>query len=269
MVKQFKQETVPRHGCSCGRCGSIKVGLSRNFEYVCFDCGRVHSPSYEFEITSIIPKKKTYKRIFYFNERCSRWCCLEPKIADDIWELIYNEAQNPKYAPITNCGREKVSKILRNVSITELMQEKHRSKKFKCNPLTPKRFYDKYFEKWKTISSKLSGKEAVIPPQWLVNEVKRMFAACLHPFELFRHGEDCDGKHRCDRRCSCIHNILNYDFLFRKYFQIIEIRTRRKGLYARYKDDFPLVSLNIREKKLRPIFFKICKFRFWPKIVGE
>jgi hypothetical protein len=240
-------------------------------EWVCGDCGLVKSAQlegqliYQWEL-----RVKTYKRLFYFNERCSRWTCQEPAIEDAIFEIIRSRAAGyfekgirPQYTKKT------ISKILKSVNLPLKIQKKYRSKKFKKNLLTNKRFYDKYFEKWKTIIWRLSGDVPNLPDPELVDLIKKLFSACQIPFDKFRHTEDCDGRYGCSDYFDCQHNFINYDFTIRKLLQIAEIKFGFKGCYERFKSEFNLVSSKIREEKLRPLFFKICEYNRWPKVSDE
>lgn len=250
----------------CKRCLSNRLGDNLSGDFVCFDCGLVQGQSdFQDQPEFAYFREKTYKRIFYFNERCSRWMCNEPKIDPDAWRLIYTSAKGfftgRRVDIIT---REDVNEILRSVEITPEMARKMKSEKFKCTLMTKKRFYDKYSEKWKTIAWKLTGQRPVFPSKELVDKMKHLFLACQKPFSMFRHEAGCDGRHRCDHWFQCWHNFINYDFVFRKLLQICELKYEFKNVYRLFKDDFILVSKTIRDNKLRPMFKKICEYNQWP-----
>lgn len=251
---------------------NLRIGPNKSYgdegeggELVCYDCGMVKGPSFQGEVPHyLVVTHHTYKRIFYFNERCARWTCTEPSIPQDIWDVIKEESKRDVYGPITKFGRGTVSKILRNVSLPKKVIKKHQSKKFKCNPMSKKRFYDKFFEKWKTICERL-GKKVEIPSMQLVMLIKELFMHTLTPFELNRHSPQCTGKiHNCTKYFGCLQNFLNYDFVFRKLLQVAEIKFGYKDCYNKFKNDFSLVSAKIRDTKLRPIFKKICEYNQWP-----
>lgn len=254
---------------TCKKCGGSFIGDNGRGEYVCYECGRICGQLFEGELSLTDLGKATYKRIFYFNERLSRWVCSEPAIADDIWDLIFEEAEKPEYGDIQRIDRPEISKILRNVILTEEMMLKHQSKKFKKTLLTKKRFYDKYFEKWKTIKERLTGNTLKKPSDTLIKLMKQLFIACQIPFDKFKHASNCDGRHKCDKYFDCWHNFINYDFTIRKLLQIAEIKFGHNGCYNRFKDEFPLVSQKIRDKKLRPMFLKIASYNNWPCINNE
>jgi hypothetical protein len=263
-----------RNEPTCNNCGSSIIGDNRNGFEVCFNCGRIHSSSFfENEPRWYQFKVKTYKRIFYFNERCSRWVCEEPKIDPYIWKLIKKEAiqYSQRREGRNILTRENISEILRRVKISPEDSERFRSNKFKKSLLTQKRFYDKYNEKWKTIIWKLTKKKPNIPSDYLVNKIKSMFVSMQVPFEMFRHEKGkCDGRYNCDRYFECWHNFINYDFVFRKLLQIVEFSDpSQRGVYNRFKDEFPLVSEKIRNTKLRPLFFQICLYNDWPQCEDE
>lgn len=250
----------------CKRCLSNRLGDNLAGDFVCFDCGLVRGQSdFQDQPEFAYFREKTYKRIFYFNERCSRWMCNEPKIDADAWRLIYTSAKaflsRRRGDTIT---REDVNEILRLVEITPEMARKMKSEKFKCTLMTKKRFYDKYSEKWKTIAWKLTGQRPVFPSKELVDKMKHLFLACQKPFSIYRHESGCDGRHRCDHWFQCWHNFINYDFVFRKLLQICELKYEFKNVYRLFKDDFILVSKTIRDNKLRPMFRKICEYNQWP-----
>lgn len=252
----------------CRKCGSFNL-IEDNGERVCRSCGRVHGLCFDFDNFGVAQRLSGsgYKRCFYFNERCSRWTCVEPKIHDNIWEVIRQETVDNKhlYGNITanNCNRTLIGKILRNVKITPELAMKHRSKKFKMQPLTKKRFYDKYFEKWKTIRWKLTGAKPLLPSHQLIQKVKELFAAAQEPFERHRHHKKCDGRPNCGRYFKCWHNFINYDYTIRIFLQICDQKFGFVNSYQLFKDEFTLASDKIVKKKLRPMMTKICADNGW------
>jgi len=257
----------------CKNCKSPQIVID-NGEYVCRQCGRVQGPTYN-ENTSIQflgNDSNGYKRIFYFNERISRWCCVEPRIAPDIWELIHDEAlardpkdaTKPKYPGVgTACNRKLIGEILRNVKIDPIMAEKHRSRKFKRQPLTKKRFYDKYYEKWKTIRWKLTGDVPIRPSHQLVACVKNIFLALQTPFEIYKHHKSCDGRKHCQKYFKCVHNFINYDYVIRIGLQIAEKKHGFAGAYDLFKEEFTLPSKKIVQRKLRPLMTQMVRYNGW------
>lgn len=259
-----------RHERVCVNCKSKRLHPDdNNSDYVCLDCGRMQNES----IFDTDPgwnifhwaKENNYKRVFYFNEKCTRWLCTEPSIHPVIWQLIEEEARKPTWREeIKACTRKTISQILRSVNIPNEVQYDFQSTKFKRRRLDNKRLYDKYYEKWKTIRWRLTKRHPIIPPHNLVTRMKQLFIASERRFESIRHDAKCDGRHKCEQYFNCLHNFLNYDFLFLKFLQIIEITERQPGLYDVYKHDFHMVSKKIRDSKLRPLFKKICQYNGWP-----
>lgn len=251
----------------CKRCHSQQIILDRG-EKVCNQCGLVYGVSYdvEFYCTRFTSNSPSYRRIFYFNERCSRWLACEPIIHPDIWGLIAKEANDKiKYGNLKKtCNRKQISQILRSVNIPEEMQFKHRSKKFKMQLLTKKRFYDKYFEKWKTIRWKLTGIKPITPSHQLVAKVKDLFQASQIPFDTLRHKEICDGRGDCEKYYGCEHNFTNYDYAIRWYLQICDLMHGFESSYNDFKYEFPLVSKRVIKKKLRPMMTNISTWNNWP-----
>lgn len=135
----------------CRNCGSKRLFSDDRGDKLCIECGRIFGcGTYYLEPTdNRIPSNgfysPGYKRKFYFNERISRWCCQEPRIPEDVKQLILVEAtKEEKYGNLkTRCNRTLINSILRNVNLSDEFQEKYRSKKFKKSKFTPKRFYDK------------------------------------------------------------------------------------------------------------------------------
>ncbi len=261
-----------RWEAKCKNCKSPQLVVDCG-EYVCRDCGRVQGPTYNqnTSIEFLGNNSNGYKRVFYFNERLTRWSCSEPKIAQDIWQLILDEANaklgdgSPKYPELyTGCNRFLISKVLRNVEITPEMAEAHRSRKFRKLPLTRKRFYDKYFEKWKTIRWKLTGQKPVMPSYQLVQCMKVLFGAMQAPFEIYRHHKNCEGRRRCEKYFKCVHNFLNYDLVFRALLQLAEELHGFKNAYFMFKDEFTLPAKKIIQRKLKPMLLKICEYNQWP-----
>lgn len=258
---------------SCRNCYSTRIIQSNEFsgEMVCSDCGRVSHYLFENEIPyGYMGLHKTYKRIFYFNERTKRWGCEEPKIPWDLLLYIRYEASKPKYGGKDKINRRTISKILKSVNLPLSVREKYRSQKFKKTLLTKKRFYDKFYEKWKTICCYLTGEETNIPGHGYIEYIQRLFLACQIPFELYKHKPECDRRHKCEKIFGCWNNFINYDFIFRKLMQIAEIKVPNfKGNYEKYKDEFPLVSKKIRDTKLKPLFQQICQYNRWPIIEDD
>lgn len=248
----------------CQRCYSLEVGPDQcGGELVCYKCGLVCRRIYEGEIDIMaLYTPKTYKRLFYFNERCKRWRCEEPSIEADILFLLEDEYHsNPsKYTPLC---KGNVSKLLRSVELYPYYQNKFRSVKFKKNLLNRKRFHDKYFEKWKTIIWKLTGHHPPIPDTRLVSTMKRLFKSTQIPFEKFRHSDKCDGRGSCEKYFDCWHNYMNYDWLMRKLLQIAEIHCGFIGVFEVFKHDFTLVDESIRVRKLHPMWKNICRYLSW------
>lgn len=252
----------------CAKCQSYQI-IEYNGERVCRSCGRIHSICFDFDTFGVSQKLtgSGYHRGFYFNERVSRWACGEPPIDDDIWQIILEETTRNGhiYGTINadTCNRTLIGKILRNVVITKEMALKHQSKKFKCQLLTKKRFYDKYYEKWKTIRWRLTGAKPLLPSHQLVNTVKQLFVAAQEPFERHRHHWKCDGRPKCGRYFKCWHNFINYDYTIRIFLQICDQRYGFTNAYELFKDEFTLASKKIITNKLRPMMQKICNDNGW------
>jgi len=257
---------------TCGNCYGTNIIPADEFsgEMVCRDCGRVAFRYLQYETPIEGFLRKTYKRIFYFNERIKRWCCEEPAIPKDLMLFIRHEANKPRWGGPDNIGRRTVGRILKSVRIPPAFKEKHRSKKFLKTKLTKKRFLHKFYEKWKTICCKVTGQETNIPDKAYVEYIRHLFLACQIPFEIFKHVPHCDGGHKCEKRLGCWNNFLNYDWVFRKLFQIAEVKqVAFRGNFELFKDEFPLVSKKIRETKLRPLWQKMCEYNDWPFIVDD
>jgi len=139
-----------------------------------------------------------------------------------------------------------------------------RSKKYKRNPMTTTRFYNKFYEKWRTISWVITGKKPRIPHHMLVRRLTFMFDQMQHIFERLRHVDECDGNYECDKYYGCKHNFLNYDFVIRKLLQVAELKYGWHKCFDRFKNDFPITSEHIRETQLRPFFKKIADELGWP-----
>ena len=249
----------------CSRCRSQNIRDNGDGFYVCVDCGLcTKDPVLDQEPDLSIFSQKTYERIFYFNERCSRFLCEEPTIKPSCWAVIRREATKPKYGDKKYFTKKTISKILRSIKLTSRFMEKHRSKKFKMTLMTNKRFYDKHFEKWKSIIWKLNGIRPNIPPVEMVELMKRMFLAMQKPFLLYQHVPECDRRYKCHQFFKCWHNFPNYDFVFRKLLQILELKFGFVNCFNLYKNEFSLVSKKNRDEKLRPFFRKIASYNNWP-----
>lgn len=249
----------------CKRCFGMRLGDNGRGELTCFSCGLVQGNLFDLTPEWWQTKIHTYKRVFYFNERISRMLCTEPTIPDDAWSVIVETTNEQKTkGSIQEINRSSVCQVLKSVKLSDHFMKVNQSKKFKKTFMSKKRFYDKYSEKWKTIVWRLTGKRPRLPPADLVNLLKNLFAACQKPFELYRHASDCDKRYDCDKYFDCWHNFINYDFVIRKLLQIAELKFNWKGCYKQFKDEFLLVSKKVRDKKLRPMFQKICHYNAWP-----
>lgn len=95
---------------------------------------------------------KTYVRVHHFSERDKQWACQEPRIPDDLFaciegtfidicqeDTVFDTAFQAK-----PYRKQHVQRVLRQVRLSEEMQEKHRSKKFKRTLFTDARLYEKY-----------------------------------------------------------------------------------------------------------------------------
>lgn len=263
----FKYRTKPEE--SCKRCYS-KLIVVCDHERVCSSCGLVCGLYNPQEISrNFMFSPSSYKRIFYFNERIARWGCNEPSIEPELLALILQESKKSEYNVQNGCDRKTISKILRSIVLSEELQIKYGSCKFLKNPLSHKRFYDKYFEKWKSLRWYITGEDPIFPSPQLISRVNQLFIATQKPFELFRHANICDGRVDCPKYFNCWHNFINYDFLMRKYLQICDVRYGFNDSFETFKEEFPLVSARIRTEKLRPMWMKIAKHNSWPLIIDE
>lgn len=259
--KDPRSRTIPK----CRRCNSFHICDNLSGFFVCRNCGLCTGDiSYDLEPDISVFHAKTYKRIFYFNERCSRWLCREPEIDPGCWKVIVKEAQKKKYGNPRFFTKRTISKILRSVKISEKFSEKYKSKKFKQNLMTRKRFYDKHFEKWKSIIWKLNNKRPNLPPIELVSFIKQLFLGMQKPFEENKHSEECDRRPFCHKYFPCWNNFINYDFVFRKLLQVADLKFGFTGCFDLYKNEFSLVSQKIRDTKLRPFFQIIAVYNKWP-----
>jgi hypothetical protein len=267
--KNLNKTCVSQHGNvthpnipGCVTCGGFIVIDHRlgNNEVVCTACGLVQlSPIASPTSPQLL--RKVYERKFYFAERLSRWNCVEPGIDDLSWFIIEDEALgNPeKYKNITRrCTRNDIKKILKSIKIHPIHRYRLRSRKYKRNLMTPSRFYNKFYEKWRSIGWKLTGIQPDIPKVKLVQLINLLFMKIQPIFEQLRHHKECDMRYQCDKYFGCKHNFLNYDFVIRKLLQIAEIKYGWNGCYDRYKNDFPITSESIRNNKLRPFFKRIA-----------
>lgn len=235
-------------------------------ELVCVKCGLVQE-SVNFSPNGPVIPRKYYQRRFYFSERMSRWCCTEPEIDELSWFIIKDEAYgNPqKYPNIRKkCRRQDVRKILKSIKLPKIFMHRLRSKKYKKNPMTNERFYNKFYEKWRSISWMLTRKKPALPSFLLVKKMIFMFDQMQHIFERIRHVDECDGSYQCDKYYGCKHNFLNYDFIIRKLLQIAELKFGWHGCFKRFKNDFPVTSKRIRNTQLRPFFKKMADELGWP-----
>lgn len=200
----------------------------------------------------------TYQAIFHFNERMAQLCLQEPTIPSDLWELIQNEFDwgdlERVYPDAKALTKEDVSKICGSIMVPGDLQEKYRSKKFKCNPL---KNLKRFSEKWLTIKKKLGGDS---PPPLHPNDIyymQREFITILMPFNIFRHNTSCAGGRKCHKSASkCRHNLPNYNYII---FQLL----RRRGKGDLYRSWLPQLRTPAKIKALDKLCEKIWDYLGW------
>lgn len=82
----------------------------------------------------------------------SQFCCREPKIDSELFsliddthtELLVTEEDFGEKFRKQPFNQHLVRKVLRSVKITQEIEEKYRSTKFKRRPFTKKRFFEKF-----------------------------------------------------------------------------------------------------------------------------
>lgn len=149
---------VDLDGCwVCPDCRKTSVVVDYTTgDYICSECGRVLSGSMlEGALDIYRLPTKTYVRVHHFSERDKQWACREPRIPDDLFACIegafidlceedqkFNEEfqRNPY-------NKHHVQRILRQVRLTDAMQKKYQSVKFKKTLFTDARLYEKFTEK--------------------------------------------------------------------------------------------------------------------------
>lgn len=93
-----------------------------------------------------------YQRTFYYRERLQQWCCQEPKMDEDLMDMMQYEVESGKYGPAKDLTRGDVLWMLREHG------------------------WAKYRENWKTILRHLSGRSLCMPDDDLTDRCSRVFA---------------------------------------------------------------------------------------------
>ncbi len=260
----------------CRRCGRVLVMDRNDYYLVCTGCGLTKETAlslvstYKINVSRNFTKvpicQRTYKRINYFNERLARLCNIEPHIQPIPWFIIKMESLNTaKYGDLSvKCTREDVGKVLKSVNVPPHYQFILRSRKYRKNLMTNRRFFNKFMEKWKTIMVRLTGRKTPIPSTDLLNFLRFAFMKLQSRFEDVRHKKKCDKKTKnCDKIHGCLYNFVNYDFLIVKLLQIAELNFGFKNVYNTFKDFLPMLSLTARKVKLRPVFKEMIRPFRW------
>lgn len=241
----------------CLRCpnGGYVVADLVSGDFVCRKCGLVQGGQVAaFCYTLPLPARRSlYKRIHHFSERMAQWCCVEPRVPQEILALVAHEAQNEKYE--RTYGRETVCEILRAVTVPDELAEKYRSRKFKKNKLTK---LNGLQEKWKTIRQHLTKEKPEQPPTELVDAMRSGFLRLQPAFEANRHVEGCDRGANCHKRYGCRHNILNLNFLILKLIR----RYGGEAAEKKWGPEFRQIS-QAKRRKLQVMYDGMTKYAGW------
>jgi hypothetical protein len=172
-----------------------------------------------------------YKRTTYLSERLSQWRQREPEINWKDWCLIKWKYQDKfgfekTYIPT----KEDIRQVLRAIDIQRNVQ----------------RFVRKYLEKFLTIRYRLCGVKShgVDAPEWIDDEIKRMFALVEAPFD------------RLVRDKSIRSSFPNYNFCFRRFFDILGC--------PQYNEDFPPLKSQKKREDIILIWLKLIHYLKWP-----
>jgi len=246
-------------GCTvCSNCGSSNLVVNEEFRMVCRSCSFIN----EYYWANHYHKKSTYKRITHFNERLAQLFLVDPPMAEELYELVENEAYSPAYPNFEQLSKEDFRKICRSIKVPKHLQEKYRSTKFKMRPLTD---MNRFVEKWLTLRYKMSGVKPVLPPASVVDEMRTRFVQLQVPFEMIRHKPKCDGRTpKCHHVYKCRHNFINYNFTIIELLRLIlkDDETISKD----YLPILPQLKTRPKRRQLKTMWDKLIDYVGWGKV---
>lgn len=156
----------------CEKC-NVQLIINPEYFFVCPSCCEVKSVTYDNAVAQTphlpsnrgcdlypVVEKKFYERLFYLNEKLAQNGMVEPKIPDDIFDLIQEEASNvKKYGEPAGFTKIHIREIIRSVVVPEELQIQYTSKprpqnRWKRTRMTSLR---RFTERWKSIKARLTG----------------------------------------------------------------------------------------------------------------
>ena len=185
-----------------------------------------------------------YKRITYFNERLTQWTGHEPEIPLADAEAIVKHWK--RWAPCAypadwqyKCDKGRIRAVLNDLDTIAVKSGE------------PKRFVQKYLEKWLTIRTVLvrvpsTGKYAT---EELLQHLREQFVRLQGPFD--RIVKDRIGRH----------SLLNYNFIIRRLLDLNGASWM--GV------DFPPLKTTAKRQRLIEMWKMICDALEWPYINND
>jgi hypothetical protein len=248
---------IPGVTC-CASCGSDVLVVNNEHRMVCRSCAHVNDHYFECHYA----RRSTYERATHLNERLAQYLLDDPPMADELFELVENEAFEPTYPTYNSLTKEDIRKICRSIKVPRGLQEQFRSKKFKMKPLVN---MTKYVEKWLHIKNRLCGYTPNYPSGWVIEQLRTKFAQLQVPFEIIRHKPECPGgMHKCHLLYKCRHNFINYNFTIIELLKLI-IKDD-KVVEEEFLPMFPQLKSPSKRRQLRAMWDKLIDYIGWGKV---
>lgn len=262
---------------ACRSCNGRLV-ITKEGDRVCAVCALVVPFCQIYDRACDMPRKfyKTYKRMFYFNERISQFNRTEPEIDPFLRDLLYK-------AYIIWCGRGKIKegeivpyeitrKICRSVSveykrdttvsISKQDSIEYGSHKFKRKPIKNLLYLA---EKWITLNKLWTGK---YPPYFdsdIILRLRLCYAAYQAPFEQIRHSDQClqdrsSDKYQCHKsKYKCRYAMVNINLLMSIFLLKCELDEDGEE-YKTYMEWWPQLNINKRLDLVKTYILPIESF---------
>ena len=204
-------------------CSTEKTLQSSDGHMVCMNCGHsdqviVDMEKVNFKDPFYENKSTGYKRMNHFSELMNQFQAKESTdIQPAIFNTIIHEIKKQKITDPNDLTKKRMRQILKKLELNQ------------------------YFEHIPFIINHLTGLQPPTMTRETEEKLKSMFKEIQEPFKKYR------GKER--------RNFLNYNFIFHKFFQLLEMDC--------FLPHFPLLKSHSKLSEQDHIWYQICKELRW------
>jgi len=212
------QETVNESFDCCPNpdCDSIYAPIiTRDGDLVCRFCGWLVGSG--LLVSSHSDGQRTfvsyfgYNPLFHLNERIANLSCTDPRIPDDLFELVKEEHARGHYPSDSTLWYEDIGEILKTVVVPAALAEKYRGKRYKYSALTDMK--KKFHERWITIRYRLTGHRPPPLDVPTIRLIQERLLAFLAAWRCLRHSAECRGGAGCHKKWGCRFKLPDNSFL--------------------------------------------------------